>query len=84
MIFKELSAKCDYKFQFSKSEFGANSMGGLRDSLAFDGEILKSLFGKNGTASLGDHFCCENNHLAVLKRKEKEDLYEGTERNRCI
>jgi len=44
----------------------------------------KGPFGKNGTAPSGDRFCCENSVLSVPKWKEKGDLYEGTERNRCI
>jgi len=41
----------------------------------------QSLFGKNGTVALGDRFCCENDLLSVLKRKEKGHLYGRTERN---
>ena len=36
---------------------------------------IEGLFSKNGTVSLGDRFCCENNALSVLKRKGKGDLY---------
>ena len=43
----------------------------------------KGLFGKNGTVPLGDRFCCENDLLSVLKRKEKGHLYGETERNHC-
>ena len=42
----------------------------------------EGLFGKNGSILLGDHSCCESG--SVLKRKEKDDLYGGTETDRGI
>ena len=45
---------------------------------------LKCLFGKNGTAPLGDRFSCENRTLFVLNRQEKGHSYGATEWSRCI
>ena len=45
---------------------------------------IEGQFGKIETIPLGDPFCCENDLLSVLKRKEKGDLYGRIERNRCI
>ena len=37
----------------------------------------------DGSVPFGDRFHCKKSVLSVLKRKEKNLLYAGTERNRC-
>jgi len=44
----------------------------------------KGLFGKNGTVPLGDRFCCENDLLPALERKENGHLYGMGERNGTV
>ena len=44
-------------------------------------KITKTLFGWNGSVPFGDCFHSKKRVLSVLKRKETEHLYGGTERN---